>query len=552
MRRTALLLSLLLLSSLALGAQIRFEDIAEKAGLKFTLNNGASGGFHQIELMPGGVGVIDFNRDGCMDIFFTNGAASPSLDKSQPEFHNRLFQNDCKGHFTDVTDRAGLAGSGYSMAVAIADYDNDGFPDIFVAGVDRNILYHNQGDGTFKDVTRQAGLEGIDPTYGKMWSVSAGWFDADNDGWLDLFVSNYVGWDPKHEPMCGLGANRFYCHPDAYPGRPNQLFRNNHDGTFTDISRSSGIANSIGKGMGVVFGDYNHDGRMDVFVANDSVRNFLFENEGGGKFREVGLEAGVSLGESGRPVAGMGADFRDIDNDGLPDIVLTGMINDSFLVFRNLGKPYFFEDHTLASGLEGATRQLTGWGMGAFDFDNDGWKDLFFANAHFPNLEKLLGAPTPLACSIFRNTGGGRFQDVSASAGESFQHAAFYRGAAFADFDGDGRLDVVVSALNEPARLYRNVTADAGHWLAIRLVGTKSNRDGIGAQLRATLPDGTVLYNHATTSVGYASSSEPLVRFGLAKQTRVKELRVTWPSGHEQIIEDAAADRIIEVRESLY
>jgi hypothetical protein len=529
--------------------QIRFEDVAAKAGLHFQLNNGAAGGYHQIELMPGGVAALDFNRDGCMDLFFANGAASPSLDKSKPEFHNRLFRNNCDGTFTDVTERAGVGGYGYSMAVAVGDYDNDGYPDIFVAGVDRNILYHNQGDGTFKDVTRQAGLEGIDATYGKMWAVSAGWFDADNDGWLDLFISNYVGWDPQREPSCGMLSDRFYCHPDNYKGRPNQLFRNNRNGTFTDVSQSSGIARTIGKGMGVVFGDFNRDGLMDIFVANDSVRNLLFQNEGNFKFREVGLEVGASLGESGRAVAGMGADFRDFNNDGLPDIVLTGMINDSYLLFRNLGKPFYFEDYTLKSGLAIATRQWTGWGMGMFDFDNDGWKDLFFANSHFPNLEKLLGTPSPLACRVFRNVSG-HYEDVSAQAGESLLRAAQYRGVAFGDFDGDGRVDVVVTALNEPVRLYRNVTSPAGHWMAVKLVGRHSNRDGIGAELRATLPDGAMLYNHATTSVGYASSSEPLVRFGLGEQKSLRELRIVWPGGGTQVLRDVPADRITEVLEN--
>jgi len=540
----------LALVPLLLSAQIRFEDVAQRAGIAFKLNNGAAGQAHQIELMPGGVAALDFNNDGCMDIFFTNGAMSPSLDKSRPEFHNRLYKNNCDGAFTDVTDRAGVAGYGYSMAVAVADYDNDGFPDIFVAGVDHNILYRNLGNGTFEDVTRKAGLQGIDPKYGKMWSISAGWFDADNDGYLDLFVSNYVGWDPNTEPSCGTPSIRIYCHPDNYRGRPSQLFRNNHDGTFTDVSQSSGIAQSIGKGMGVAFGDFNRDGLTDIFVANDSTRNFLFQNEGGLHFREVGLEMGVSYGESGRPVAGMGADFRDYDNDGLPDIVLSGMVNDSYLLFRNRGKPYFFEDWGIPSGLVAATRQLTGWGIGLFDFDNDGWKDLFSANAHFPYMDKLLGVSSRLACSVFRNASG-RFRDVSADAGQSFRAAGYNRGAAFADFDGDGKVDVVVSVLNEPAHLFRNVTTGAGHWLAVKLVGTRSNRDGLGAELQAVLPDGTVLYNQATTSVGYASSSEPLVRFGLGQQARLRELRITWPGGRAQVVRDVAADRVVEVRESV-
>ena len=538
----------LLLLSLPVTPQIRFQDVTERSGIRFTLANGATGGFHQIELMPGGVAALDFNRDGCMDVFFTNGATSPSMDKSKPEYHNRLFQNNCDGTFTDVTDRAGLAGSGYSMAVAVADYDNDGYPDIFVAGVDRNTLYRNLGNGVFKDVTREAGLEGLDATYGKRWGISAGWFDADNDGWLDLFVSNYVAWDPKKETPCGSVSNRFYCHPSNYAGRPNQLFRNNHDGTFTDVSRSSGIASSIGKGMGVAFGDFDGDGRMDVFVANDSVRNLLFHNEGGGRFREVGLEMGGSFGESGQAVAGMGVDFRDFNNDGRPDVVLTGMINDSYLVFRNLGKPFFFEDYTQRSGLAAGTRQLTGWGMGIYDFDNDGWKDLFFANSHFPALDRLLGGPTALPCTVFRNSEG-RFEDVSKASGSALSRPGYYRGAAFADFDGDGLVDVVVTALNEPARLLKNVSAGAGHWLALRLIGTTANRDGIGAEVTVTLPNGTTLYNHVTTSVGYASSSEPIVRFGLGKQVTAHEVRITWPGGQAQTIRDAPAGRILEVKQ---
>jgi hypothetical protein len=538
-----------LLALLPVGAQIRFEEIASRAGLKFELKNGASGGFHQVELMPGGVAVFDYNNDGCMDIFFTNGAALPSQQKTSPAFSNRLFRNNCDLTFTDVTEKAGVAGEGYSMAVAAADYDNDGFTDLFVAGVNRNILYHNRGDGTFEDVTARAGVTGIDPKYGKMWSISAGWLDADNDGWLDLFVSSYVGWDPKAEPACGTPDNRLYCHPSNYAGRPHQLFHNNRNGTFTDVSASSGIAASVGKGMGVAFADFNGDGLTDIFVANDSVRNFLFENKGNLKFEEVGLKYGVALGEQGHAVAAMGTDFRDFDNDGLPDVVITGMINDSYLLFRNQGKPVFFEDSTIQAGLALATRSLTGWSMGLYDLDNDGFKDLFFANSHFPRLGRYVGGDSPLPNSVFRNEGNGHFRDVSSGAGKALRIAAQHRGAAFGDFDNDGRVDVVVTAIDGAAQLLRNVSPGPAHWLALKLVGTRSNRQGLGAAVHLTLPDDRNLYNHATTSVGYASSSEPLVRFGLGSHRAAKHIEIRWPSGRVQQLANVAGDRVLEVKE---
>jgi hypothetical protein len=530
-------------------SQIRFEEIGAKAGLNFQLKNGSQGRFRQVELMVGGVAVFDYDGDGCQDVFFTNGAALPSLRKQAPEFHNRLFRNNCDATFRDVTAKTGVAGEGYSMAVATADYDNDGHSDIFVAGVNRNILYRNRGDGAFEDVTENARMGGIDRKFGKMWAISAGWFDYNRDGHLDLFISNYVLWDPRTEPRCGTTETPLYCHPDNYRGLPNQLFRNNGDGTFSDVTYESGIGEHIGKGMGVAFADFNRDGFVDVFVANDSVRSFLFENKGNGKFEELGLEYGVGLREDGAAIAGMGVDTRDFDNDGLPDIFLTGMINDTFLLFRNLGKGLPFADHSVLGGTTVATRQLTGWSTGMYDFDNDGWKDIFCATSHFPNLGRYLTTDSRLANVVLRNEEGSKFRDVSKSAGEGFQKIDFHHGAAFGDIDRDGRVDAVVSVLNGPPRLFRNISEPHQRWLAFDLRGTRSNTDGLGAEVTLTLPNSDTLHNFATTSVGYASSSERIVRFGLREFETVKQVLIRWPSGATQTLTGVRAGQVVKVEE---
>jgi hypothetical protein len=534
---------------LILVAPIAFEDVAAQAGLNFSQRNGATGHFYQPEIMIAGVAVLDYNHDGCTDIFFANGATLPGLVKTGPEYSNRLYRNNCNLTFTDVTLQAGLAGQGFSMGVAAADYDNDGNVDLFVAGLHGNTLYRNRGDGTFEDVTGRAGLRMSEAESSKHWSVAAGWFDYDNDGWLDLFVSNYVEWTPELDPGCRLQGKPYYCHPRVFKGIPNQLFHNNRDGTFTDVSTKSGIARSTGKGMGVVFGDFNGDGLTDVFVANDSVPNFLFENLGNGTFKEVAAETGVAYAANGNAVAGMGADFRDLDDDGRDDIFLSAMYFDTFQFFRNRGKPHYFADETASSGLAKATYELTGWSVGACDFDNDGHKDLFAAVSHFPGSEPYAGSDAMLPNRVFLGREGATFEDVSRYAGRDFQRPALFHGAAFADFDNDGRVDVIVTAQNSPVRLFRNISPRSGHWIALRLEGTRSNRDGLGAWVRLTCADGRVEYNHAGTSVGYASSSEPLVRFGLGPYDSVKEVEIRWPGGRVQVLTAPQPDRVITVRE---
>jgi enediyne biosynthesis protein E4 len=536
---------------LAQGGQVRapvvpiaFQDAARSAGIGFMLRNSASPNKYQIETMPAGVAVLDYDNDGFEDIYFINGASIPGLAKTDASYWNRLYRNNRDGTFTDVTAKAGVAGAGYSMAAAVGDYDNDGWDDLFIAGVNRNILYRNRGDGTFADVTESAGL-GAAGT-GKPWSISAGWFDYDNDGWLDLFVVNYCKWAPDKDPYCGESkpGYRAYCHPNLYEGLPNALYHNHRDGTFTDVSAASGIAAHVGKGMAVAFADYDGDGRMDAFVTNDTERNFLFHNDGNGRFTEAGIRAGVAFNIDGKAVSSMGTDFRDLDNDGLPDLVTTALSNESFSLFRNLGKGLFL-DASYSSGLAALSLPWAGWGVGIFDFNNDGAKDIFTANAHVRDNEELYGSRTfRQANSVFAAAGGGHFVDARAGTGPSA-----HRGCAFGDFDNDGRVDVVVSCLNEPAELLRNQSDRRQHWLDLLLTGRKSNRDAIGATVRLVAASGAAQYNHVSTAVGYASSSSRRVHFGLGAESAIASVEIRWPSGVVQKLENPKADQCLRITE---
>jgi enediyne biosynthesis protein E4 len=502
---------------------------------------------HAPATMAGGVAVFDYNKDGRPDIFFTNGANIETLKKDSPKFSNRLLRNDGNGSFTDVTKEAGLAGTGYDMGVAIGDYDNDGFPDIFIAGVHGNSLYHNNGDGTFTNVTAKAGLDRFkDAKYGPLWATTAAWVDVNNDGLLDLFVVNYLQWDYKTEHLCGPSNAYDYCSPKFYEGQPNQLFLNRGDGTFEDVSEKWGIRELVGKGMGVGVADYDLDGRADLFITNDTSYNFLLHNTGK-KFEEVAFSQGVALVEGGEFISGMGLDFRDYNNDGYPDIVLVALNNQTFPIYRNkAGKG--FEEVTYASGMRLLSRNMAGYGAGFYDFDNDGWKDLFISRGHVEYIPKP-GVDIEQLNTVFRNSGAsGQWQALTAEAGFDAAPPARHRGCAFADFDGDGRIDIVVTALGKDAEIWMNRTAGSGHWLDVALEGTKSNRDGIGAIVKVVTTAGSQ-YNHMTTSVGYASSSHGPVHFGLGNDTIAKLVEIKWPSGTVQTLRDVPGDQILKVKE---
>jgi enediyne biosynthesis protein E4 len=514
----------LLVFAAARSSSIRFEDAAPNSGIRFVLKNHPTENKQLPETMAGGMAAFDYNNDGRIDLFFT-GASGSSL----------LYRNDGNLHFTNVTTAAAFQAAGYAIGAAAADFDNDGFIDLFVAGVHECHLYRNVGGSRFEDVSKAAGIACPE------WAVAGVWIDYDRDGLLDLFVVNYLDWNADKSPVCRDPSGRFivYCNPRQFQGTANRLYRNLGGGHFADVSAATGVGRVIGKGMSAAAADYDRDGWPDLYVTNDTEPNFLFHNLNGAKFEEIALDAGAGLPDDGKPVSSMGADFRDYNNDGLPDIVYTALTGETFPLFRNTGKGRF-QDSTYVSHLGRLSARLAGWSVAFVDFDNDGYKDLFTSNAHVSdNISRFSGDRYELPNSVFVNEGDGSFGSVI-EVGPPRAH----RGAIVADLDDDGLQDIVVSVLGEPPEIWHNVTSNGNHWIGMRLTGTKSNRDGIGAVIHA----GTQ-WNHQTSSVGYASSVLAPVHFGLGAQLSVAAIEIEWPSGVKQFLKDVKADQVLEVRE---
>src|ERR1700722_1227681 len=525
---------------------VRFTDVRKEAGITFLQDSTQTEEKYYLETMGTGVGWIDYDQDGLMDFYFVQSAAT-DIYKPQRTLSSALYHNNGDGTFTDVTDKAAVGGEGhYGQGVAVGDYDNDGYPDLYVTGYGRAILYHNNGNGTFTDVTAKAGVadEGG-------WSTSAGWFDYDKDGWLDLVVTNYIEWSPKSNLWCGekRPGYRSYCNPGNYKGQKTKLYHNNHDGTFTDVSESSGIGKPESKGMGVVLADFNNDGWTDIAIANDTCPNFLFINKHDGTFQDVSLISGIAASEDGRYEAGMGIDAADVDGDGWQDIYITHLDFELNRLYHN-NQNGTFDDYTYKSGIGNKAILFSGVSTKFLDYDNDGWPDILQLNsAMLDNVNLYHGEVSykePLL--MFRNLGKGTFEKVLDSLGPDFVRPIAGRGLATADFDNDGDTDLAINNRGDYPELLRNDGGNANHWLEIFLIGTKSNRDGIGASLKLTA-EGVTHVEQAKGGMSYMSASDPRIHFGLGKRSKIDSLEITWLSGQVDRLTNVPIDRIIAVKE---
>jgi hypothetical protein len=527
----------------------RFVDITEKSGVKFLHQAPHTSRKYLIETMGSGVALFDCDNDGRLDIFLVNGAPYPDPTpkgfvprKSGPEYWNRMFHQKPDGTFEDITEKAGLQGVGYGMGVAVGDYDNDGNEDLYVTGYGGNRLYHNNGNCTFTDVTDKAGVGGSG------WSSSATWVDLDNDGLLDLVVDRYVTWDWE-DVWCGEHREgyRAYCHPDVFQPIKMLVYHNDGNGHFTEVAHKLGL-DKPAKSLGIAIGDYDQDGRIDLFVANDSMPEFLFHQKKDGTFEEVGLESGVAVNDGGQTYAGMGVDFADYNNDGWPDVVITDLANQRYALYENAGDGTF-NYASSTSGLGEITLLHSGWSLRFIDYDNDGWKDLLIAQGHdLDTIEKsypLLHYREPMM--LVRNTGR-KFVDVSSISSDIFHDAWVGRGMAIGDIDNDGRVDAVVSTNGGPAHVLHNETETANHWITLRLIGHKSNRDAIGAQVKVSAAIGDQ-WGTVTTSSGYLSSSDPRLHFGLGAEKAAKRIEIRWPSGTQQVMLNVTGDRQVTIDE---